>query len=167
MWQVCEWAAANISRNLVVSGSSAGSCVAGSALPRLGEKHKSSSKGENSSNGEMEGSSERSSNSIAHTGQDESSAGGNAVDGSINILAYIGIGYTFGFWASVLFGGHFRNVLDWPVRRFLHSMLVVPALAQIVSCVHIAKLLFLIRVINCLSWGIEMNSHLCRSYMKS
>lgn len=28
--------------------------------------------------------------------------------------SYVALGYTFGFWASVLFSGHFRAVLDSP-----------------------------------------------------
>mmetsp|Transcript_9356 Transcript_9356/g.34318 ORF Transcript_9356/g.34318 Transcript_9356/m.34318 type:complete len:296 (+) Transcript_9356:112-999(+) len=81
---VCEWAAAFVSENLVVCGSSAGACVAGSSLPRLG-------------------------------GEIASSSG--SVDKDMRILAYIGIGYTFGFWASLLFGSHFKHVLGWEGRK--------------------------------------------------
>lgn len=27
-------------------------------------------------------------------------------------MAYVGIGYTFGFWASILFSSHFDNILN-------------------------------------------------------
>ena len=29
-------------------------------------------------------------------------------------MAYVGIGYVFGFAASILFGGHYANILQWP-----------------------------------------------------
>lgn len=37
---------------------------------------------------------------------------GSALDAVDAVEGYVAIGYVFGFWASVLFGGHFQKVLD-------------------------------------------------------
>ena len=37
---------------------------------------------------------------------------GSALDSSPSIIAYIGIGYTFGWWASVLFGCHYKAIIE-------------------------------------------------------
>jgi uncharacterized protein len=34
------------------------------------------------------------------------------------VVAYVGIGYVFGVWASILFGDHFRAVIEAEVPKF-------------------------------------------------
>eukprot|EP00850_Spirogloea_muscicola_P004586 SM000019S05130 [mRNA] locus=s19:1122804:1125791:- [translate_table: standard] len=39
---------------------------------------------------------------------------GAAVDRLKDVLGFVGIGYTFGFWSSILFGRHYRAILRSP-----------------------------------------------------
>lgn len=43
---------------------------------------------------------------------------GSALPKCPHIKAYAAIGYVFGFWASILFGGHYQAVLQADVPRF-------------------------------------------------
>jgi uncharacterized protein len=43
---------------------------------------------------------------------------GSALREVPGVVAYVGIGYVFGIWASVLFGGHYQAVLEAEVPKF-------------------------------------------------
>lgn len=43
---------------------------------------------------------------------------GSALTALPHVVAYIGIGYVFGRWASILFGGHYKAVIEADVPKF-------------------------------------------------
>ncbi|CAI5487441.1 unnamed protein product [Closterium sp. Naga37s-1] len=81
---VCRWAGEEYAQRILLLGSSAGASIAGSALPQPAG------------------------------GPVRAPIAGSALPHCPQVDLYVGVGYTFGFFSSLLFGSHFSTVLAWP-----------------------------------------------------